>query len=204
MLTIIWKQGCHKPSICLKKNAVSAKHNEVKHNKTTYAVTKLLQGESSNFTEAKSDRHLNWRISHHQKQNRLPMYLLIGYTKKGTSFQGSSFKNSLHITTKKHQAKKPWSRSILQNNQASQVAQWVKDLPVMQETGSICGWGRPLEEGHGNPLQYSCLGNPTDRGVWRATVHGAAESATTEWLSTGTLQNNHPLSVRPDNGNATC
>ena len=31
--------------------------------------------------------------------------------------------------------------------------------------------------GNGNPLQYSCLENPTDRGVWWATVHGAAESA---------------------------
>ena len=28
-------------------------------------------------------------------------------------------------------------------------------------------------EGNGNPLQYSCLGNPTDRGVWQATVHGS-------------------------------
>ena len=30
-------------------------------------------------------------------------------------------------------------------------------------------------EGNGNPLQYSCLGNPTDRGAWRATVHGVAK-----------------------------
>ena len=32
--------------------------------------------------------------------------------------------------------------------------------------------------GNGNPLQYSCLGNPMDRGAWRATVHGAAKSQT--------------------------
>jgi len=31
-----------------------------------------------------------------------------------------------------------------------------------------------IGEGNGNPLQYSCLGNPMDRGAWRATVHGAA------------------------------
>ena len=39
-------------------------------------------------------------------------------------------------------------------------------------------------EGNGNPLQYSCLENPTDRGAWRAMVHGAAESWTRlKWLS---------------------
>ena len=36
----------------------------------------------------------------------------------------------------------------------------------------IPGLGRSTGEGHGNPLQCSCLGNPTDRGIWRATVHG--------------------------------
>ena len=42
-------------------------------------------------------------------------------------------------------------------------------------------------EGHGNPLQYSCLGNPMDRGPWRATVHGVTKSQTwLKWLSTHT------------------
>ena len=36
---------------------------------------------------------------------------------------------------------------------------------------SIPGLGRSPGEGNGNPLQYSCLGNPMDRGTWRATVH---------------------------------
>ena len=36
----------------------------------------------------------------------------------------------------------------------------------------------PLGEGNGNPLQYSCLENPMDRGAWRATVHGVAQSQT--------------------------
>ena len=39
--------------------------------------------------------------------------------------------------------------------------------------GSIPGSERSPEEGNGNPLQHSCLGNPMDRGVWWATVHGA-------------------------------
>ena len=38
-------------------------------------------------------------------------------------------------------------------------------------------------EGNGNPLQYSCLENPMDRGAWRATAHGVAKSRTTEQLT---------------------
>ena len=43
----------------------------------------------------------------------------------------------------------------------------------MQENlGLIPGSGKSPGKGNGNPLQYSCLGNPTDRGVWLATIHG--------------------------------
>ena len=47
-----------------------------------------------------------------------------------------------------------------------------------RDLGSIPGSGRSPGEGRGNPLQYSCLGNPMDREAWWATVHGAAKSGT--------------------------
>ena len=46
------------------------------------------------------------------------------------------------------------------------------------DLGSIPGLGRSPGEGNGNPLQYSYLENPTDGGVWWATVHGVAKSQT--------------------------
>ena len=61
----------------------------------------------------------------------------------------------------------------------SLVAQMVKTLPVNAgDLGSIPGLQRLPGEGNGNPLQYSCLGNPMDRGAWWATVHGVAKSWT--------------------------
>ena len=50
-----------------------------------------------------------------------------------------------------------------------------------RDSGLISGLGRSSGEGNGNPLQYSCLGNPMNRGACQATVHGVAkESDTTE------------------------
>ena len=58
----------------------------------------------------------------------------------------------------------------------------VKDLPDSaggaRDMGSIPGLEDHLEEEHGNPLQYACLGNPMDRGTWRAIVHAVAKSQT--------------------------
>ena len=56
------------------------------------------------------------------------------------------------------------------------------------DTGSIPGSGRSPEEGNGNPHQYFCLGNPTDREAWQATVHKVAKESDT----TQQLNNNKP------------
>ena len=61
----------------------------------------------------------------------------------------------------------------------------VKHLPTNVEdagdAGSIPGLGRPIGERNGNPLQYSCLGNPMDGGARWATVHGVAKELDTTW-----------------------
>ena len=67
---------------------------------------------------------------------------------------------------------------IDQQAKKSKLDWTVKRLPTMRETQSIPGSGRSPAEGNGNPLQYSCLENPMDRGAWWATLHGVAKSWT--------------------------
>ena len=62
---------------------------------------------------------------------------------------------------------------------ASLVAQRLRRLPCNAgDLGSIPGSGRSPGERNGNPLQYSCLENPIDRGAWWATVHRVTKSRT--------------------------
>ena len=61
----------------------------------------------------------------------------------------------------------------------SQVVLVVKNLPANAgDVSSIPGLGRSAGVGNADPLQYSCLGNPTDRGAWQVTVHGTTNSWT--------------------------
>ena len=62
---------------------------------------------------------------------------------------------------------------------------------MLRDPGLMPGSGRSPGEGHGKPLQYSCLENPMDRGAWRAIVHGVAKSQA--WLTN--IHNNHYLIV---------
>ena len=82
----------------------------------------------------------------------------------------------------------PWAMQIkrefdlFKEQLASLVAQTVKNLPAVQETQvQSQGWEYTPGEGNGNPLQYSFLENPMDRGAWQATVHGFAKNRT--WLN---------------------
>ena len=58
----------------------------------------------------------------------------------------------------------------------------VKELPTsagdVRDMGSVPGSGRSSGDGNGTLFQYPGLGNPMDRGTWRATIHGAAKSQT--------------------------
>ena len=69
---------------------------------------------------------------------------------------------------------------------ASQVVHWKRICLPMQEAPEtrvlIPGSGKSPGKGNGNPLQYSCVGNPMERGAWWAVVHGVAKRQT--WLST--------------------
>ena len=62
---------------------------------------------------------------------------------------------------------------------APQVVLVIKSLPAsagdVRDVDSIPGSGRSPGGGHGTPLQYSCLENPMDGGVWRGTVHGVTK-----------------------------
>ena len=74
---------------------------------------------------------------------------------------------------------------------ASLVAQTVKNLPAMWENWvKSLGWEDPLERGHGNPLQYSCLENPHEqRSLAGYSPWGREESDTTEQLNTPNIAN---------------
>ena len=73
--------------------------------------------------------------------------------------------------------------SSINKLRASQVALEIKNLPDnaedLRDADSIPGLGRAPGGGHGNPLQYSCLENPMDRGAWRATVRMVTKNQNT-------------------------
>ena len=93
------------------------------------------------------------------------------------------------------------TRVLLCGSRASLLAQSVKNVPAMQKPWcSIPGSGTSPGEGNGNPLQYSYLENPVDKGTWRATVYGVAR-VEHDWVTfTTTTTTNSFYSLSPTPG----
>ena len=75
-----------------------------------------------------------------------------------------------------------WDKIVAETNyEPSMLSWWLSGKESARNAGDvglIPGSGRSPGEGNSNPLQYSCLENPMDRGAWRATVHGVTQSWT--------------------------
>ena len=86
-----------------------------------------------------------------------------------------------------------YSKYKYQFIRASQVALVGKNMPAnagdIRDSGSVPGLGRSPGGGHDNPLQYSCLESPMDRGAWHTTVHRVAKS----WVWLKSLSTHAPV-----------
>ena len=104
------------------------------------------------------------------------MLLILPTLSEALTNAGSREENPTLTCTFESQV--PFYKGIL----ASQVELVVKNLPAnagdLREAGSIPRSRRSPRGGHSNPLQYSCLENPMDKGAWQAIVHRVAQSWT--------------------------
>ena len=153
-------------------------------------LIKLLPHKSSEWSspvlgpEAKSSSYImnptSFTISYHSPTRPFNKRSELGFcndTAQCDSVKPSSFSH-------------PWMNTfgfvlncIILVWRASLMTQQVESTYSAGDTGSIPGLGRSLGEGNGNPLQYSCLKSPMDRGAWWATVCGVAKSQA--WLNDG-------------------
>ena len=86
----------------------------------------------------------------------------------------------VHILARQFVCSSDFKMGLEIRQEASQEAIVVKNPPDnagdIKDAGSVPGLGRSPGGGNDNPLQYSCLEKPMDRGAWRATVYGVAKS----------------------------
>ena len=118
------------------------------------------------------------------KKNKVPSNIVCFICKKGRK-KGERKKGKSNQTNKQGRDGERYTCRASERNRAPLTSlSAVKNPPANAgHAGSIPGSQRSPGEGHGYPLQYSCLGSPMDRGTWRATVHGVTESDTTYWLN---------------------
>ena len=126
---------------------------------------------------------------HPDHSSEAPMLLTLGRDNKreivilGIKVIRFSLLQTLPLTCSLHpRFARDCSWSVLCVHWASQLALVVKNPPAnagdLRDMGWILGLGRSPGEGNSNPLQYSCLENPMDRGAWWDTVHGVTKSWT--------------------------
>ena len=117
------------------------------------------------------------KVCKEQNHIHLLLFIYFGHT---AWLAGSQFPN---------QGLNPGPCSVSPESQ-NPLASMVKNLPFnagdTRDVSLLPESGRSPGVGNGNPLQYSCLENPMDRGAWRATVHRVTESDTTEHIHTPT------------------
>ena len=101
-----------------------------------------------------------------------------GEQNRGFRFHSPSTDHTVHPSeTAIHVCRLFWFPFVILSraNRIQVCGSVVKNLSASaRDLSSIPGSGRSPGEGNGNPLQYSCLGNPMDRGAWRAADHGVA------------------------------
>ena len=124
------------------------------------------------FTTARAWKQLKYPSTHEWIMKMWYLYTVEYYSAIKRNKIGSSilFKVQGNQSSEAVIYPEPWS--LL----AFQAVLVVKNAGDVRDVGSVLGLGRSPGGGHGNPLRYSCLENPMDRGAWWATVHKVAKS----------------------------
>ena len=173
-----WSEICISKSLCCK---------------WLHLLLSLLDGRNGHplqysCQEKSMDRRTWWAIVHGVAKNGMWLSMhkhLSGVQNWKTCFFGHSYSWEKY---RKNLIPAPELHCHKDQDRASQVVLVVKNLPTnagdVRDVGSVPGSGRFPWGGNDNPLQYSSLGNPVDRGAWQATVHRVAKSWTwLKWLS---------------------